>query len=377
MKPFHTFVLVNENAGEDVTPAVLDLIADAINTALASEFRAAWGYDYACRAGTDLASVGPGEKAVRIQARSTVPGAAGFHDDDSIQVFRDGLPSLISGALALSVVISHEIFETCGDLAANRWADDGQGKEYALELCDGVEAFFYEKFGISGQDDTPVALSDFLLPSFFDPAGEAPYSFKDNAKAPFTTAPASGADYQIVRKVNETGAGQVTAIEGAWHPSRDCAKRHRSSRTTRRLYGGPRAHEAPLAEGDQALPSTSIADRRTVGRMNPLAPNRRPLPPQYAPGDPRDPRIAGERIAAGPPASRPHAPPAVRPAEATTPGSFLARLFLSLVAQYSGLILDDAERAILNYMAGNIATGLEKVGAVPSAAAPAPSPPTG
>ena len=119
--------------------------------------------------------------------------------------------------------------------------------------------------------------------------------------------------------------------------------------------------------------------------MNPLAPNRRPLPPQYAPGDPRDPRIAGERIAAGPPASRPHAPPAVRPAEATilgprvhatTPGSFLARLFLSLVAQYSGLILDDAERAILNYMAGNIATGLEKVGAVPSAAAPAPSPPT-
>lgn len=225
-----TLVLVNDNAGGDVTPAVLSQIAAAIQKQIEHHYSSFWGNEGV------LVTSGPAPQEpqeslaegaripVYIRAASDVAGAAGYHDDEGIYVFRDGLPTLTSGAFSLSVVVSHEILETLGDPGANRWADQGNGDELAIEMCDAVEGFFYEI--------DSVAVSDFLLPSFFDPDGEAPYSYLNKPTAPFVTPPDAGQNYQIVRSVDENGETQVTA-KGV-HSSRLLAKRSPLSRTARR-----------------------------------------------------------------------------------------------------------------------------------------------
>jgi hypothetical protein len=225
--PNARFVLTNDNAGDDVTPEVLAAIAAAIDHVLSHDFKDAWGGSYSCIAASGSEPSLPGDVAVTLQTDSTIQGAAGYHDDDGIYCFRDGLPALTQGAFAFSVVISHEIFEAAVDPGANQWADHGDGTEVAKEACDAVESFCFTV------PATSVDVSDFLLPSFFDPGGVAPFSKMGNPKAPMTTATNQGTDYQIVRTVDESGAQQVTA-DLSRHPRR-LAKSNPNSRTSRRL----------------------------------------------------------------------------------------------------------------------------------------------
>ena len=238
-----TFVLVDSGAGEDVTPEWIAKCAAAINEALQGTIKEHWGGDYHCRAGAVNPKIGPNEVKVSLEASSTIQGAAGYHTDDAIYCFRDGLPDLDGGAFAFSVIISHEIFETLGDPGANRWALATDGKLYAVELCDAVEGYCWPS------PVNQVALSDFVLPSFFDPDASAPYSMQNKARAPFQTAADNGADYQIV--MASGSEAQVTAIRGSWKRvlnridpwrrheeilgARASAKAHPSSRTYRRL----------------------------------------------------------------------------------------------------------------------------------------------
>jgi|HubBroStandDraft_1064217.scaffolds.fasta_scaffold05466_4 hypothetical protein len=229
MKPIHNIVLVDDNAGADVTPAILAQIAAAVQEQIHAHYAPHWGHPMV----TVTAGAAPAEGSeavpVYVRASSDVEGAAGYHDDDGIYVFRDGLPALTSGAFSLSVVVSHEVLEALGDPGANRWADNGQGEEYALELCDAVEGYCYD-LTVGG---VTTSVSDFLLPSFFDAGGVAPYSYLGKPTAPLLTAPDNGADYQIARSVDESGAQQVTAI-GTVHAARLPAKKHPRSRTSRR-----------------------------------------------------------------------------------------------------------------------------------------------
>jgi hypothetical protein len=220
-----TFVLVNDDAGPAVTPEWLAKCAAAIDNALQNEIKLAWGGDFHCVAVTSPGLVDGVN--VTLQASSTVQGAAGYHDDGGIYCFRDGLPDLDSGAFAFSVVISHEIFETLGDPGANQWAQGTDGTLYARELCDAVEGYFYAS-PLNG-----VAISDFVLPAFFDPAAVGPYSYLGKAPAPLTTAPNNGQDYQITQTAGSEA--QVTAARRNPHGQRASAKAHPASRTSRRL----------------------------------------------------------------------------------------------------------------------------------------------
>jgi hypothetical protein len=234
LPPNARFVLTNDGAGADVTDAFLSSCAASIDHVLTHSFKDAWGGQYTCVSSAAAVPALPQDVKVSLQADSSVQGAAGYHDDGGIYCFRDGLPALSSGAFAFSVVISHEVFEAAGDPGACRWSDNGQGEEVALEFCDAVESF---SFVPPGQSDD---VSDFLLPSFFDPGGVAPFSHLGKPTAPMTTASANGTDYQIVRSVDENGAQQVTAaVPGhtfSRHP-RANAKFHPSSRTRRRGVG--------------------------------------------------------------------------------------------------------------------------------------------
>jgi len=226
MKALHLFVLVDDNAGSDVTPPVLATIAAAVQRQVREHYALHYGHPgVTITTGVAPAPTDPGVP-VYIRSSSDVPGAAGYHDDDGIYVFRDGLPALTTGPFSLSVVISHEILEALGDPGANQWADNENGQEVARELCDAVESFCYEIDGVS--------VSDFVLPSFFDPGGQAPLSFLGKPTAPMTTASANGTDYQIVRRVDENGVTQVTA-DLSRHP-RKSKKLPPTSRTSRRGY---------------------------------------------------------------------------------------------------------------------------------------------
>jgi hypothetical protein len=229
-----TFVLVNDSVTDaDTTPAALAEVAAAIDHALQNEWKEEHGNDFHCVAGSPGQVMGPLDIKVSLQEDSSVQGAAGYHDDDGIYCFRDGLPSFSTGDFAFSVVISHEIFESAMDPGANRWADNGNGTMVALEACDAVEGYSWVPPIPSGQPGAGVSISDFLMTSFFDADGKAPYSRCGKPTAPFTTAPDNGADYQIQLSVNESGEQQVTAV-GNIHGTARKRKSHPSSRTSRR-----------------------------------------------------------------------------------------------------------------------------------------------
>lgn len=85
--------------------------------------------------------------------------------------------------LSIASVLSHECLEAMCDPACNRWCDDGNGKMYALEVGDPVEADSYP-IPVTGGPD--VTVSNFALPSFFDPqAGPGKHDWLGNITRPF------------------------------------------------------------------------------------------------------------------------------------------------------------------------------------------------
>lgn len=153
-------------------------------------------------------------------------GALGYHD-----VTPDGKPygkvflnpilknggTLTFSANSLSVALSHEILETCGDPYADFWADAAYA-EYALELCDAVEGDSYTVDNI--------AVSNFVLPRFFR-AGPGPYDFMRKLTAPFTM---TDGGYQIQKK-----GGQVTQVWAMGFPDwKKAGKQFPAARTYRR-----------------------------------------------------------------------------------------------------------------------------------------------
>jgi len=213
-------VFVLTEAGAQTTADFRAKSAASIDHCLTHAFREAWGGSRRCVPQEDTTTPGP-RVAVPLGDTSTIQGVLGWHDDGAIHVFRDGMSDE-----QLSITADHEIKEAALDPGACIWSDTGTGQEVAYEACDAVEGFSFVPPGC----EMPV--SDFVLPSFFDPSGERPFSHLDKPTAPFTTAPDDGANYQIVRTVDENGAQQVTA-DLSRHP-RAKAKAHPSSRTSRR-----------------------------------------------------------------------------------------------------------------------------------------------
>jgi hypothetical protein len=226
------FVIVNQCSDAALTPELLAQIAAALDVQLNRDLAPHWGGWYRVRAATPDAPPAAGEVVALItDDLPDAPGAVAYHDwtgQPNIYIGRNLCSSLIDGELSVSQGLSHELCEESGDVACNIWADDGTGTEWAHELCDAVEGGWY-KIG-------DVAVSDFVLPSFFAPGALPPYSYLQahdgtGPSAPFLTA-AGG--YQI-KRASGTGETQVTAeTPQAMHAMRRTRKRHWSSRTFRR-----------------------------------------------------------------------------------------------------------------------------------------------
>lgn len=116
-------------------------------------------------------------------------GALGYHD-----LTRSGLPlgkvfakTTIDDGGLWTVTFSHELLEMLADPNINLCAfDEEAGRLYAYEVCDAVEA------DDLGYDIDGVTVSDFVLPSWFEPmhvGKHERFAFKSTVTAPFQLLP--------------------------------------------------------------------------------------------------------------------------------------------------------------------------------------------
>jgi len=112
-------------------------------------------------------------RVMRVMTSLDAPGALGFHDLNLA-----GVPfsnCLWQGPDDTSVTTSHEQCEEDGDPGCNDYKPYNDKDEQAFELSDRVEGDEYTISATVGSVTRDVKMSNWLLPSAFDPNGKAPF----------------------------------------------------------------------------------------------------------------------------------------------------------------------------------------------------------
>lgn len=143
---------------------------------------------------------------VWLHSNSDQPGAAGYHDANGgspeAKVF---VVDLDAAGMSWTAVATHEIAE----MIVNRWVNaavlGGQGFAW-MEACDPVEVF--------GANHAGIAVSDFVLPAYWRPGSQGPYSQFGHAPGPLTPAANCRQEwFQIAGSSTQRGAA-IAAIPG-------------------------------------------------------------------------------------------------------------------------------------------------------------------
>lgn len=113
-----------------------------------------------------------------ILDEADVDGALGYHDDETYpagKVFAktilDNGGTVSIGPNAISSCLSHELIEMVVDPKANLWAQRNDSVLQAYEACDPVEDSAYF---IRVRRGVEVAVSNFVLPAYYDDTPEVP-----------------------------------------------------------------------------------------------------------------------------------------------------------------------------------------------------------
>jgi len=106
-------------------------------------------------------------------------GALGYHEDDTgtpeAKIFVE--EDLRYGA-SISVTISHELLEMLADPQTTRMGPTIDGAAYIVEVCDAVEA------DGDGYIKNGVLVSNFVLPTYYEPSALRPFDFRSLLTAP-------------------------------------------------------------------------------------------------------------------------------------------------------------------------------------------------
>jgi len=166
------------------------------------------------------------------------PGALGYHSELGDRPF---IRVLAQGPQT-SVTLSHEFLELLGDPTCDRWAKRGDGTEVAVEVCDPCEGDSYPVLAEVAGEWRTVEVSNYVLGSWFDPAGKAPFDRLGKLTAPFQM---TDGGYMVVlgRDGNESevfarvqfSPGEYTNSHARWTAGRKLA--NPGSRLLRRLRG--------------------------------------------------------------------------------------------------------------------------------------------
>jgi hypothetical protein len=180
------FVLVDHTSGACTPPdGTLEAIAQAITDQVARHLAPAWGF-----APVEVALHGRGEKVHIFNAANEedlgwhevmkTTGGAFAHVAAAPSLAGDS--TWLSGPDAISASISHEVLEMIVDPNAHDYSFNGQRLLFAREVCDPVSSRTYLIRGAGKL----VAVSDFVLPAYFNPFARRPFDHLDALKAPFT-----------------------------------------------------------------------------------------------------------------------------------------------------------------------------------------------
>jgi hypothetical protein len=163
----------------------LAVVASALQLQILRDFGPAWGITATVDAFARLGHVPPTYYPMIVRDDIGID-AAGIHLDRDLTPF-----ALIEASNRWSLTASHEALEMLGDkfgnelrVAASVKPDQGE-VEYLVEVCDPSEAVPFS-YRING-----VVVSDFYLPSFFDPVTNprATYSFTGAITRPLEVLP--------------------------------------------------------------------------------------------------------------------------------------------------------------------------------------------
>lgn len=198
--------------GKKLSKTILQLVATAIEMQGNLHYRPEHGGDtFSVRVGDGPSDVKPGESVFAFHPiLPEAPEAVAYHD-----VAGKGVPyavmaitdcsSLMNSGASASVSASHEVLEAALNPGANLMADRTPSESVAQEACDAIEMQGYA-MNVKG---VRVAVSNFLLRSFFVPGATGPYSYMAKhgldgfvePNAPMTCAAGDGGNYQIVRAI--------------------------------------------------------------------------------------------------------------------------------------------------------------------------------
>lgn len=144
----------------------------------------------------------------------------------------------LTADLSVCSVLSHEVIETLGDPSCNRWAQQGDGSLVAIELADPVESDSYRiTLTAVGGESVSGMVSNFVLPSWFDPDAAGPADYCGLVSLPFQIRDTG---YAIVMS-----GGTVTEKWGREYPAwRKATKQTPAARTARREEVFPQAPAA-------------------------------------------------------------------------------------------------------------------------------------
>jgi hypothetical protein len=141
-------------------------IAEAVRLQLI-DAAAAWGLEPPGCAVYDVGDVpgGSGRIAqIHLVPTDGDPEALGSHTKIGDSIVGD--VDLSQSGSDVSTVVSHEALEIFGNADLDRWVPGPGGLEYAVELCDPVEAQSYEQ-GATVMDETRgIMVSDFIYPAW-------------------------------------------------------------------------------------------------------------------------------------------------------------------------------------------------------------------
>jgi len=198
--------------------------------------------------------------------------ALGYHDltKNGQPISKVFVKTTIGAGQKVSVTASHELLEMMIDPGAQLWAQNTDGRFYAYEMCDAVEA---EEYAIDG-----ISVSDFVHPSFFESwhqPGSVQFDHLNKVSQPFQTLQNG---YQIVND-----GRSVKEVFGSLAKERDfltleVRTQHRSE--YRKLIRSPptyvgtadmlssSAHAAMLYHAGQLL--TALATANNSSQVNPF-----------------------------------------------------------------------------------------------------------
>lgn len=174
------FAVLNSSKSLSDTDAEYMVIACQ---AQAVEFCAAYGLDAPAAALYRDVSKLPVDDVWICEITDTMdePGALGYHADFGNRPY---IRVLAQGPQT-SITLSHEFLELLGDRTCDRWAKRGDGTEVAVEVADPVEGDCYPQLAELAGEGRTVDVSNYVLGSWFDPNGTAPFDRLGKLTAPF------------------------------------------------------------------------------------------------------------------------------------------------------------------------------------------------